>query len=437
MSTRTLPEGLVTNSEEITSDISGIPSVDSADLYSLWRVYSTHKHVIAGDVGLRLENLFWRILSKESIYSNITGPTVASLFQHISEGSNFIRTTPTQSPRSSRSLGARRTDVAGSPLAQRSIDNGSQLAPAATDTSVKPSPPPTVPRISEASTARPPPILKNARGDARYEHKKTARIAPSPPESSDDNSPLTSSTAESRASTTPTMSSAPVDSTRGTRRKKTEFVANSTGNRRRPTVPRRKSSQTPSSTKSGTDPPSPQFAPNQNESPPVDTAETLRSSRLSGLTVRVPSAPVLMQAGQNPPRIPRSHIQPPVRRLVEQDFRSRFEDRRQHTQNMVLSSQLSATKTYSTVGSTSTAEALGTLDLGDGQSSTASGKAHQATITDEIVPLKSEGTADSMAANVGTEPPVPLARTKSQLALVLNRDRQLKESKSGGQKTKK
>ncbi|KAI9790051.1 MAG: hypothetical protein M1835_001230 [Candelina submexicana] len=433
MSTRTLPEGLVTNSEEITSGISGIPSVDPADLYSLWRVYSTHKHVIAGDVGLRLENLFWRILSKESIYSNITGPTVASLFQHISEGSNFIRTTPTQSPRTSRSLGVHRTDVAGSPLAQRSIDNGSQLAPAATDTSVKPSPPPTVPRISEASTARPPPILKNARGDARYEHKKTARIAPSPPESSDDNSPLTSSTAESRASTTPTMSSAPVDSTRGTRRKKTGFVAISTGNRRRPTVPRRKSSQTPSSTKSSTDPPSPQFAPSKGESPPVDTAETLRSR----LTVRVPSAPDLMQAGQNPPHIPRSHIQLPGRRLVEQDFSSRFEARRQHSQNMVLSSQLSATKTYSTVGSTSTAEALGTLDIGDGQSSTARGKARQATFTDKIVPLKSEGTADSMAANMSTEPPARLARTKSQLALVLNRDRQLKESKSGGQKTKK
>ncbi|KAI9715060.1 MAG: hypothetical protein M1812_006178 [Candelaria pacifica] len=436
-----LPAGLVTNSDAITSDISGIPSVDRADLFHLWRVYSTHKHVIAGDVGLRLENFFWRILSKESIHSKINGPTVARLFQHISEGSNFIRTTPTQSPRASRLLGARGTDVASSPPTQRSTDTGSQLAPAAPGTEIKPSSPQTPPQQPKVNTARPPPILKNARGDVRSEHKKTARIAPSLPESPDDEPPIPSTTTtESAATATPTMSTTTGEFARGTRRKKTGsgFVANSSGNRRRPAVARRRSSQTPSGLTSDTGPSSPQFDSGKDDNPPEDlTGETYQSSRLSGLQERIPSAPVLMQSGQFPPHIPRSEIQMPERRLVERGFRSKFDDRKRQGQLAAMSSRPSVTKTSSTIGSTSTAAAAGIVDLGEGQSSAARGKARQGTITDQFVPLRPEGTSGFAAADLGSEPSVPLARTKSQLALLLDRDRQQKGSKSGSQKTLK
>lgn len=66
--------------------------------------YHTNRAVFADDVGRRLENLFWRIWSSRRLLHNITGTLVAAIFTKISEG-GYIRTTPTQSPRSSRTLG--------------------------------------------------------------------------------------------------------------------------------------------------------------------------------------------------------------------------------------------------------------------------------------------------------------------------------------------
>lgn len=68
-------------------------------------VYSANKAVLADDVGRRLENFFWRIWGNKNIRDQITGSQVATLFSNISEG-GFLRTTPTQSPRTSRSLGS-------------------------------------------------------------------------------------------------------------------------------------------------------------------------------------------------------------------------------------------------------------------------------------------------------------------------------------------
>lgn len=144
-----------------------------------------------------------------------------------------------------------------------------------------------------------------------------------------------------------------------------------------------------------------------------------------------------MQAGQYPPHVPRNQIQPPERRLVERDFRSKFEDRRRQGQLAAMSSQPAVTKTSSTIGSTSTAEALGTVDLGEGQISAARGKARQATITDKFVPLKSEGISGSAVSHVDREPPVSLVRSRSQLALLLDKDTQQQESNSGRRKTSK
>lgn len=61
--------------------------------------------MLAEDVGRRLENFFWRIWGNERLCKTITGTLIAAIFNKISEG-GYIRTTPTQSPRASRSLGA-------------------------------------------------------------------------------------------------------------------------------------------------------------------------------------------------------------------------------------------------------------------------------------------------------------------------------------------
>ena len=74
-------------------------------------VYSVNKAVIADGVGRRLENLFWRIWSSRKLLHRISGRQVARQFQQISEG-GYFRTTPTQSPRISRSLGSNETGSA-------------------------------------------------------------------------------------------------------------------------------------------------------------------------------------------------------------------------------------------------------------------------------------------------------------------------------------
>lgn len=55
-------------------------------------------------MGRRLENFFWRLWGSDRLWGRINGNRVAAIFSKISEG-GYIRTTPTQSPRSSRSLG--------------------------------------------------------------------------------------------------------------------------------------------------------------------------------------------------------------------------------------------------------------------------------------------------------------------------------------------
>jgi len=93
-------------------------------------VYSTNRAVFAENIGRRLENLFWRIWSSERLLGRISGQQVAIQFSRINEG-GYIRTTPTQSPRSSRAFGERRTQApmgASSASAPQSTSDASTTA---------------------------------------------------------------------------------------------------------------------------------------------------------------------------------------------------------------------------------------------------------------------------------------------------------------------
>ncbi|KAL8851179.1 MAG: hypothetical protein Q9221_003899 [Calogaya cf. arnoldii] len=72
-------------------------------LTGCYAAYHTNRAIFAEDVGRRLENFFWRIWGSHRL-DNISGSLVAAIFSKISEG-GYIRTTPTQSPRASRTLG--------------------------------------------------------------------------------------------------------------------------------------------------------------------------------------------------------------------------------------------------------------------------------------------------------------------------------------------
>ncbi|KAL8806922.1 MAG: hypothetical protein Q9182_001051 [Xanthomendoza sp. 2 TL-2023] len=99
-----LPEGLVTTNVHVKGNLESVDRVDVEDIARLWKAYHTNRAIFAEDVGRRLENFFWRIWGNDRLLYNITGTLVAAIFSKISEG-GYIRTTPTQSPRSSRSLG--------------------------------------------------------------------------------------------------------------------------------------------------------------------------------------------------------------------------------------------------------------------------------------------------------------------------------------------
>lgn len=99
-----LPKGLITTNEALKGSIESVDRVDVEDIARLWKAYHTNRAVLAENVGRRLENFFWRIWGNDLLLKNITGTLIAAIFNKISEG-GYIRTTPTQSPRSSRSLG--------------------------------------------------------------------------------------------------------------------------------------------------------------------------------------------------------------------------------------------------------------------------------------------------------------------------------------------
>ncbi|KAI4240162.1 MAG: hypothetical protein L6R40_005295 [Gallowayella cf. fulva] len=167
-----LPEGLFTTNVEVRRDLESVDRVDVEDIARLWKAYHTNRALFAEDVGRRLENFFWRIWGNNRLLHNITGTLVAAIFSKISEG-GYIRTTPTQSPRSSRSLGtfqrpqqAERTNISSNLGPPSSLsndqnlpidDNAGDAEETETESTVsnKKKPPP-----------RPPPILKKPKSNS-------------------------------------------------------------------------------------------------------------------------------------------------------------------------------------------------------------------------------------------------------------------------------
>ncbi|KAL8873248.1 MAG: hypothetical protein Q9174_001256 [Haloplaca sp. 1 TL-2023] len=113
-----LPEGFMQTSEHLKGNIESVEHVEVEDIARLTAyirsgtkidhhartAYHTNRAILADDVGRRLEHFFWRLWGSDRLLATISGNLVAAIFSKISEG-GYIRTTPTQSPRSSRSLG--------------------------------------------------------------------------------------------------------------------------------------------------------------------------------------------------------------------------------------------------------------------------------------------------------------------------------------------
>ena len=149
-------------------------------------------------MGSRLENFFWRIWGNKAVRDRIRGRHVAALFSNISEG-GFIRTTPTQSPRNSRSIGNFRSSVpdrsptTSPPFTLGPSDSGPSLSDEDQNdsgqsiASIEDSSPTLIAPVSASQekkgAATLPPILKKPSAGSAIKLNKSARIlSPSPTE---------------------------------------------------------------------------------------------------------------------------------------------------------------------------------------------------------------------------------------------------------------
>ncbi|KAI9732200.1 MAG: hypothetical protein M1834_004297 [Cirrosporium novae-zelandiae] len=232
----TVPTGIVTSSRGITSEIENIGHVEYEDIMRMWRTFAISK--VAHESGGRLSNLFWRISGTESIHRNIHGSTVANLFARIMEG-GVVRDTLIQSSHSARRFSHTRGvippphfEIPPEPTPGSDRDSSE-----AVEDSVESSSPPK-PKQRTQSKLPLPPILKKPRSGLGEGTTKTARIVSPTPDDDTNGSPEKPSLSTVRPQRPETDQKELSSKAKG---KRPAFLVNY---RRRPAMPRRKSSQT-------------------------------------------------------------------------------------------------------------------------------------------------------------------------------------------------
>lgn len=230
-----LPSGLITNTEIITEEIDNTERVQVEDLAKLWRVYSLNSTHMQDDEATRLENFFWRIWSNGRIIRSIRGSTLARLFITISEGGDRVRTTPVPTP-----LSATPTQSVTFPSAATPRLNVSRVSPEEHEQHMaEPGPVDAaapVRRTCDQSRTLPP-ILKKTRGGSN-DPLKPAKMMPLDSEKRD------AKTTTVRRESSESVGVSSEKGLKNVARKKTSF-ASAGGNRKvRPGVMRKRSSQT-------------------------------------------------------------------------------------------------------------------------------------------------------------------------------------------------
>ncbi|KAI9852704.1 MAG: hypothetical protein M1838_005899 [Thelocarpon superellum] len=415
-----LPPGIITNSDSVPGEIERVDTVGADDIARLWRVFAANKNP-------RLENLFWRIWGNDAIRRALAGPTIARLFMQIASDREAIRTTPVQSPRSEhRKPSSVRPDEghsqvtfhAGAPVDAQPVGSSS-------------------PERSRPALV-PPSILKKPRD--RRGAETNPSVDPSALTASEgDNDPEEEAGLASQHLRPPTP---PRGHGEG-KKKKATFVAGPASSKRRPGMGRKRSSQSSPSHISSAPPTHTSTShglsiPPTHPSEEVDTAlETFpdpssaqggeQPEAVEAPPAEVPRTRAREEGGQERGRgttdvtaRSRATRSDPTW-VVDVDFRTRFAARSQGEGVKPV-----AGKSMAPLTATS-AVAVGTIELGDRSPSArrAKGKGKAKAVVDDVEPLKPEGPSTS-PADEPDDALTPLARTKSQLTLLLERDRQHK-----------
>lgn len=482
-------------------------------------VYSAKKTALADNVGRRLENFFWRIWSSEKIRDRISGTQVAVQFSSINEG-GYIRTTPTPSPRSSRSLksyykAARSASppqnapstpppvppTAYEPSSSGDEFEGSSVTPTTTSplTAVtkKSSAPRENRRTTTTTTTRPPPILKKSSSGSSDSSKTSTHSsiqigdAQSGKGADDEEAvnldeglavadrviPIIRHTGPNRRSTTtrfneevavsipkfstsapraigvkPRRSSGDSTSSQRSGKRIPVVVASAGTSRRRPAVlPRRSSgtaslgsSRNPSYSKLARSPKSTAIDPTFASSREQETQSTRRARAASPhpskqrrrLSPGRPSdkedsgveetqaqsgvSRVTSEASEDATEGSEDDKSEPDKPLVDPNFRSKFVDRTRSPQRSFTNLPAFARKSSAAVATAASFQATGTIGSGQPTSSAGRGKGREA-FTNVTAPLKAPAAAGPEVT--GDEAARPLPKTKSQLTLLLEREK--------------
>lgn len=433
--------------------------------------------MLEDDVGSRLENFFWRIWGNKAIRDRIRGKQVAALFSTISEG-GFIRTTPTQSPRNSRSIGNFRTPVPDrSPTTSPPFTLGpSTSGPSSTSeaqndgkqsiATVRGLGPtlsaPVSTSLERKSPVTLPPILKKPTDGSSIKLNKSARIISAPP--TEVSRAMASSGQIADPASTPsskkgpgtirfdenTKSSSPKapiptaqSSDKSTRpqeqpsqkssRKKATFIVGAGPSKKRPVPVRQRSSQSSSSAASSVaspPPPAPSIAAQRgilNVSPssrvsghPTQSFSTRNSTSGSSHPTRVENSTPRDESpsedtseyssgdvgGEATDGGDREENKSP---LVDPNFRSKFVDKTQPPQRSFASLSSLAPKSTAVAAAPASYQAAGMMGFGQPTQQTGGGRNR----------VDFPGRAALAAADEDRG----LTKTKSQLTLLLDKDR--------------
>ncbi|KAK8061371.1 hypothetical protein PG994_007737 [Apiospora phragmitis] len=235
------------NHDLIYHSVAQYPVVPREQIYEYWHVYTVTCRTLIDPTAQRLENFWWHVLGSNR--RQLSGKTLARLFEDISKGPTFVRL---RGP-PNRYEGP---DDSSSPVAEPAVvqtgkaesrETGDSKGPAGSTEQPKTQP-------SNSSSSRPPPphpILKKPRGPSTSGPRPTARFV-SPPGSEDegdDQAEPGPSSSRKKTSLEKDSESQGPSAAKGERKKstsiapkkKTTFVASTA--RRRPAMPRRQSSQ--------------------------------------------------------------------------------------------------------------------------------------------------------------------------------------------------
>ena len=345
----------------------------------------------------------------------MTGTRVALQFSRINEGGT-IRTTPTQSPRTSRSLGSRYPDEA-----RRNTTFQATI----------PSPQPQEdPTILRRDFARPPPILKKSSSESSGQPPKTARIvSPSRRDieygsaiADDDDEQQDIEEQDDPTSSTKQKARSPSDTAAKSAKRKTAFYVGGNGTtRKRPVTMRKRSSQSSSSTSSSkTSPPSLNTrettttqGDEANESPM--TSSTLSEESSSNPSESEDSQDIRRseegspeeQGASTPRPLPGAAV--PSIDLVQRDFRTKFAEQKQSEQRQFTALPLLSRKSSASVATSASAHAAGTIG--------------------PSLQTLPPGTLATTSAG-GQAPSPGLQMSKSQLTLLLEKGRRRSDEES-------